>query len=260
MGFDPSLHHRSEQANSLQHRCEQMAAVLVNAGRVVPALETDRDGQLQARWWPLPAAADRPWLEAMLPADDLASQRLQADALAAAVDRCVRQLLLRGASSGSRPSQRSSSLPEAWLTRPRLARIACSPAPLFPQQPPLLLPPLMLQQGPQGAAASGGKAGGQQVRSKRALGRRVERLKRCRPGGQRGSGLVQIHACSRPIPCPPIRRSGRCNDWGRWSYLERRRIGRSAWRRCISSWWWRNEGGRQELQVHHSAQRAVKTG
>jgi hypothetical protein len=93
-----------------------MAAVLVNAGRVVPALETDRHGQLQARWWPLPAAADRPWLEAMLPADDLASQRLLADALAAAVDRCVRQRLLHGASSGSRPSQRSSSLPAAWLT------------------------------------------------------------------------------------------------------------------------------------------------
>jgi len=90
LGLAPSLHHRSEQPNSLQHRCEQMAAVLVNAGRVVPALETDRHGQLQARWWPLPAAADRPWLEAMLPADDLASQRLLADALAAAVDRCVR--------------------------------------------------------------------------------------------------------------------------------------------------------------------------
>jgi hypothetical protein len=116
MGLDPSLHHRSEQPNCLQHRCEQMAAVLVNAGRVVPALETDRHGQLQARWWPLPAAADRPWLEAMLPADDLASQRLLADALAAAVDRCVRQRLLHGASSGSRPSQRSSSLPQAWLT------------------------------------------------------------------------------------------------------------------------------------------------
>jgi len=57
MGLDPSRHHRSEQPNSLQHRCEQMAAVLVNAGWVVPALETDRHGQLQTRWWPLPAAA-----------------------------------------------------------------------------------------------------------------------------------------------------------------------------------------------------------
>jgi hypothetical protein len=93
-----------------------MAAVLVDAGRVVPALERDGTGQLRARWWPLPAAADRPWFEAMLPADDLASQRQLADELAAAVDRCVRQRLLHGARSGSSPSQRSFGLPEAWLT------------------------------------------------------------------------------------------------------------------------------------------------
>ena len=58
-----------------------MAAVLVDAGRVVPALVRDGTGQLRARWWPLPAAADRPWFEAMLPADDLASQRQLAEAL-----------------------------------------------------------------------------------------------------------------------------------------------------------------------------------
>jgi len=97
-------------------RCEQMAVVLVDAGRVVPALERDGTGQLRARWWPLPAAADRPWFEAMLPADDLASQCQLAAALAAAVDRCVRQRLLHGARSGSRLSQRSFGLPEAWLT------------------------------------------------------------------------------------------------------------------------------------------------
>ena len=99
-----------------EHRCEQMAAVLVDAGRVVPALERDGTGQLRARWWPLPAAADRPWFEAMLPADDLASQRQLAAALVAAVDRCVRQRLLHGARSGSSPLQRSFGLPEAWLT------------------------------------------------------------------------------------------------------------------------------------------------
>jgi non-specific serine/threonine protein kinase len=93
-----------------------MAAVLVDAGRVVPALERDGTGQLRARWWPLPAAADRPWFEAMLPADDLASQRQLAAALVAAVDRCVRQRLLHGARSGSSPTQRSFGLPEAWLT------------------------------------------------------------------------------------------------------------------------------------------------
>ena len=40
------------------------------AGRVVPALEEDGEGGLYARWWPLPAAADRPWLEALLTSDE----------------------------------------------------------------------------------------------------------------------------------------------------------------------------------------------
>jgi hypothetical protein len=44
--------------------------VLVAAGRVVPALEEDGEGGLYARWWPLPAAADRPWLEALLTSDE----------------------------------------------------------------------------------------------------------------------------------------------------------------------------------------------
>ena len=106
---------------ALLHRCERMAELLVQAGRVVPALVRDGDGQLRARWWPLPAAEDRPWLEAMLPADDLNSQQQLAEALAAAVDRCVRQRLQAGAptapmpASGSRPSQRSGNLPDAWL-------------------------------------------------------------------------------------------------------------------------------------------------
>ena len=106
---------------ALQHRCEQMAAVLVAAGRVVPVLVRDGSGQLRARWWPLPAAEDRPWLEAMLPADDLASQRQLAEALADAVDRCVREHLLQRARTGAvapnglPPSRHAGDLPEAWL-------------------------------------------------------------------------------------------------------------------------------------------------
>jgi non-specific serine/threonine protein kinase len=98
-----------------------MAAVLVAAGRVVPVLVRDGSGQLRARWWPLPAAEDRPWLEAMLPADDLASQRQLAEALADAVDRCVREHLLQRARTGAvapnglPPSRHAGDLPEAWL-------------------------------------------------------------------------------------------------------------------------------------------------
>ncbi|MFN6134435.1 MAG: SNF2 helicase-associated domain-containing protein, partial [Synechococcaceae cyanobacterium] len=115
-------------------RCERLAAVLVAAGRVVPGLEWDGEGQLCARWWPLPAAEDRPWLEALLPSDDPVAQRQLAERLAAAVDRLVRQRLgqpgprPRSATSSSardsagagatklRGHQRGAmALPEAWL-------------------------------------------------------------------------------------------------------------------------------------------------
>ncbi|MFM8605528.1 MAG: hypothetical protein ACKOBY_08400 [Cyanobium sp.] len=66
-----------------QPRIERLAAVLVAAGRVTPALDSDGAGGLVARWWPLPAAEDRPWLEALLPDDGPASQRRLAEALAA---------------------------------------------------------------------------------------------------------------------------------------------------------------------------------
>jgi hypothetical protein len=65
----------------------------------------------------------------------------------------------------------------------------------------------------------------------------VQKLNPCRPGGQRDCDQGPICASSPRIPCPPIRPSGRCNDWGPWSYLGRRRICRSAWRSCIGGWW-----------------------
>jgi non-specific serine/threonine protein kinase len=118
-------------------RCERLAAVLVAAGRVVPGLEWDGEGQLCARWWPLPAAEDRPWLEALLPSDDPVAQRQLAERLAAAVDRLVRQRLgqpsptprsATSAKAKARAGARASTsiklrghqrgamaLPEAWL-------------------------------------------------------------------------------------------------------------------------------------------------
>jgi non-specific serine/threonine protein kinase len=92
--------------------------VLVEAGRVAPGLRTDEHGQLRAQWWPLPAAEDRPWLEALLEADDLPHQRRLSQALAEAVDRCVR-LRLQGAGTGGPSSSALRSrqkLPEAWLS------------------------------------------------------------------------------------------------------------------------------------------------
>ena len=98
-------------------RCERLAAVLVAAGRVVPGLRRDGAGGLRAQWWPLPAAEDRPWLEALLAADDLPSQLHLSEALAEAVDRCVRQRLQRPTAKEPKPSpsRRRETLPEAWL-------------------------------------------------------------------------------------------------------------------------------------------------
>ncbi|MFN6343039.1 MAG: SNF2 helicase-associated domain-containing protein [Cyanobium sp.] len=101
-----------------QSRIERLAAVLVAAGRVTPALETDGAGGVLARWWPLPAPEDRPWLEALLPDDGSASQRHLAEALASAVDRLVRQRLRAAPGalgSTPKPTPASAPLAQAWL-------------------------------------------------------------------------------------------------------------------------------------------------
>ncbi len=129
----------------LARRCERLAAVLVAAGRVVPALEVDGDGRLGARWWPLPAAEDRPWLEALLPTEDPASQRQLATRLADAVDRLVRQRLRSAGlpkplpttrrARGNKPVGSANAVAEAWL----VALSADDPHLLLPSdaRPPL---------------------------------------------------------------------------------------------------------------------------
>ncbi len=106
-----------DSATAWSSRCQRLAVVLVEAGRVAPGLRVDGAGLLQSQWWPLPAAEDRPWLEALLAADDLPSQQHLSEALAEAVDRCVRQRLqdaAAGAPPPRAPGQRQK-LPEAWL-------------------------------------------------------------------------------------------------------------------------------------------------
>ena len=112
-----ALEHRLDDSPS-QHRIERLAAVLVAAGRVTPALDTDGAGGLVARWWPLPALEDRPWLEALLPDDGPASQHRLAEALAAAVDRLVRQRLRAAPGalgSTPKPTPATAPLAQAWL-------------------------------------------------------------------------------------------------------------------------------------------------
>ncbi|MEB3183380.1 MAG: hypothetical protein VKN15_03200, partial [Cyanobacteriota bacterium] len=138
-----------------QLRIERLAAVLVAAGRVAPALETDASGGLVARWWPLPAAEDRPWLEALLPDDGPASQRRLAEALATAVDRLVRQRLQttgaapRGRRGNAAPPGTSAAgapaLAAAWLSAlaaedPRLPAALNAEAGAGPAREALLVP------------------------------------------------------------------------------------------------------------------------
>ncbi len=109
--------HRLDEPSS-QPRIERLAAVLVAAGLVTPALDSDGAGGLVARWWPLPAPEDRPWLEALLPDDGPASQRRLAEALAAAVDRLVRQRLRAAPGalgSTPKPTPAAAPLAQAWL-------------------------------------------------------------------------------------------------------------------------------------------------
>ena len=112
------------QHHPVQPGIERLAAVLLAAGRVAPALEPDGQGGLLARWWPLPAPEDRPWFEALLSDEAPASQQALAEALAEAVDRQARQRLrsfraTATATATATARRRSAGLPslaEAWLT------------------------------------------------------------------------------------------------------------------------------------------------
>ena len=92
-----------------------VAAALVAAGRVVPALAADPDsGRYRSWWWPLPTASQRPLIASLLEDPSPAGQAEAAAALASEVDGLVRARLVEaGASVGSRRRGRPS-VPEAW--------------------------------------------------------------------------------------------------------------------------------------------------
>ena len=97
--------------------------MLVDSGRVVPGVVVHPDGRLRSQWWPLPTAADRQWLAALLPDDSPESQQVVADTLAEAVDRLVRQRLVSPSADSPQPRltaprgrrRRRPSLVEGWL-------------------------------------------------------------------------------------------------------------------------------------------------
>ena len=71
-----------------------VASWFVTTGRVAPGVSIDDDGRPRSWWWPLPMADDRARLASLVPSEnDLDAHRSAARALAADVDRLVRERL-----------------------------------------------------------------------------------------------------------------------------------------------------------------------
>lgn len=106
---------------------DDVAATLIAAGRVVPALAADpATGRYRSWWWPLPTASQRPLVAALLDDPSPGAQAEVAAALAEAVDGQVRARLVAAGSviAPRRPGR--PSLPEAW------ARSLTAPDPWLP--------------------------------------------------------------------------------------------------------------------------------
>ena len=109
-----------------------MTLFLVDSGKVVPGLGTDNDGRWRSWWWPLPAIGDRDLIASLLDShadstdaisaegsdehsDSIEAHAAAAQALAAHVDREMRQRLL-GASIALAPRRSGRrTVPQAWL-------------------------------------------------------------------------------------------------------------------------------------------------
>ena len=94
---------------------EELAAYLVDAGRVVPGVSVEEDGRARSWWWPMPAASDRARVARLLVDGSVASQRDLAVGLAEATDRFVRARLVDGDVALLPPRPGRRTVPEAWV-------------------------------------------------------------------------------------------------------------------------------------------------
>jgi hypothetical protein len=94
---------------------DELAALLVDAGRVVPGASLSADGRARSWWWPMPAASDRARVARLLTDGSVDAQRALAADLADATDRLVRARLSSGdvALLPRRPGRRT--VPDAWI-------------------------------------------------------------------------------------------------------------------------------------------------
>jgi len=92
-----------------------VAAELVAAGRVVPALDADTaTGNYRSWWWPLPTASQRSMIASLLEDPSPQGQAEVAAALAAEVDMLVRRLLAEAKATIVRVRGGRPTVSEAW--------------------------------------------------------------------------------------------------------------------------------------------------
>ncbi len=102
-----------------------VAAALVNSGRVVPGIAFDGD-RVRSWWWPLPAAGQRQLVATLVTDSSEDAQRVAAQRLAVAVDTLVRaRLIAAGVTAG--PHRRGRTpVTESWR------RALCATDPYLP--------------------------------------------------------------------------------------------------------------------------------
>lgn len=109
---------RTSESSVTDEAVDEVAHVLVSAGRVVPALTVEPDGRARSWWWPMPASTHRGLVASIVEDhsenDSQQAQRSAADRLAEAVDAIVRRRLCASKVTIAPPRPGRPTVTEAW--------------------------------------------------------------------------------------------------------------------------------------------------
>ena len=101
--------------SEIEHDIDVLARYFADSGQVVPGITVDESGRARSWWWPLPAARDRGAIASLCVDVSPETQRAVAAALAAHVDRAVRQRLTASRVELIHRRSGRRSIEEAWL-------------------------------------------------------------------------------------------------------------------------------------------------